>query len=203
MGAQPVVPDGVPGDDGRQRCAWAVGPWLLPYHDDEWGVPVHDDRHHFEHLVLEGAQAGLSWLTVLKRRDAYRAAFAGFDPEAVAAFGADEVERLLDNAGIIRNRRKIEAAVANAQAVCDLQGEMGSFDAYLWDWVGGSPLVGGWESDAQIPPTTQLGERLSKDLRRRGFRFVGPIVVYSHLQSVGAVMDHVRSCFRFEELGGT
>ncbi len=184
------------------RCPWATGPWLTPYHDEEWGVPAHDDRHHFEHLVLEGAQAGLSWLTVLKRRDGYRRAFAGFEPAVVAGFGPAEVRALMDDPGIIRNRRKIESAVANAAAVCELQASTGSFDDFLWDRVGGRPLIGAWRRPEDVPAATQLSETLSRDLRRLGFRFVGPIVCYSHLQSVGIVMDHLVACFRHAELSG-
>lgn len=184
------------------RCPWATGPWLTPYHDEEWGVPVHDDRHHFEHLVLEGAQAGLSWLTILKRRDAYRRAFAGFDPVTVAGFGPAEVGELMADPRIIRNRRKIESAIANAVAVCNLQASAGSFDDYLWERVGGRPLVNTWRRAEDVPAATPMSEALSRDLRRLGFRFVGPIVCYSHLQSVGIVMDHLTCCFRHPELAG-
>ena len=190
--------------DGRaMRCRWASGPWLTPYHDEEWGVPVHDDRHHFEHLVLEGAQAGLSWLTILKRRDAYRRAFRGFDPAIVAGFGPAEVRELMDDPGLIRNRRKIESAVTNAAAVCELQSRAGSFDDFLWERVGGRPVVNSWRRVEDVPAATPLSESLSRDLRRLGFRFVGPIVCYSHLQSVGIVMDHLTTCFRHAELAGT
>lgn len=165
-------------------------------------MPVHDDRRHFEHLVLEGAQAGLSWLTILKRRDAYRAAFRGFDPAVVAGFGSAEISELMNDAGIIRNRRKIESVVANAVAVCELQSRTGSFDDYLWERVGGRPVVNSWRRVADVPASTPMSEALSRDLRRLGFRFVGPIVCYSHLQSVGIVMDHLRSCFRHAQLAG-
>lgn len=188
--------------DALARCAWATGPWLVPYHDEEWGVPVHDDARHFEHLVLEGAQAGLSWLTVLRRRDAYRRAFAGFDPVAVAGFGRQRIEDLMGDAGIVRNRRKIESAVANAAAVLRLREEVGSFAGYLWDFVGGEPIVNRWRAAADVPPFTALSEALSKDLRRRGFRFVGPTVCYSHLQATGLVVDHVVGCFRYRALAG-
>ena len=184
------------------RCPWATGPWLTPYHDEEWGVPVHDDRHHFEHLVLEGAQAGLSWMTILKRRVAYRQAFRNFDPAVVAAFGASEIRHLMEEPGIIRNRRKIESAVANAAAVCELQATTGSFDQFLWARTGGRPIVNAWRCVEDVPAATALSEALSRDLRRLGFRFVGPIVCYSHLQSVGIVMDHLTTCFRHAELAG-
>jgi DNA-3-methyladenine glycosylase I len=189
-------------EDGRRRCGWATGPWLLPYHDDEWGVEVHDDRVHFEHLTLEAAQAGLSWLTVLKRRDGYRRAFAGFDPAAVAAYGPDRIDALAADAGIIRNRRKIEATVANASSFLAVQEEFGSFDAYLWSYVDGEPKVNRWRSTAEVPASTPLSESVSRDLRRRGFSFVGPTVCYSHLQAAGLVVDHVVTCFRHPDAAG-
>jgi DNA-3-methyladenine glycosylase I len=185
--------------DHPTRCSWANGPWLTPYHDTEWGVPLHDDRSHFELLTLEGAQAGLSWLTVLKRREGYRRAFAGFDPAVVAAFDEGDLVRLLDDAGIIRHRQKVRSAVANAVAFCALAEEMGSFDAWVWDFVGGAPVVGGWDA-GQVPAATPLSEALSTELRRRGFRFVGPTVCCSYLQSAGLVNDHVVDCFRYPEL---
>jgi DNA-3-methyladenine glycosylase I len=188
-------------DAGRGvRCPWATGPWLTPYHDDEWGVPVHDDRRHFEHLVLEGAQAGLSWLTILKRREGYRRAFRNFDPDVVAAFGGPEIDALMEDPGIIRNRRKIESAVANAIAVRELQARRGSFDDYLWERVGGRTVINAWQRLEDVPAATPLSEALSRDLRRLGFRFVGPVVCYSHLQSVGIVMDHLTTCFRHAQL---
>ncbi len=153
---------------GESRCAWATGEFLLPYHDEEWGVPVHDDRRHFEFLVLEAAQAGLSWLTVLKRREGYRQAFRGFDPEAVARFTKRDIERALRDPGIIRNRQKVESTVANARALIALIESDGSFDDYLWGFVGGTPVVNEWTDVAQIPAKTELSERLSKDLRSRG-----------------------------------
>ncbi len=198
----PAVPDPPWTDDGRSRCAWARGPWLAPYHDEEWGVAVHDDRAHFEHLTLEAAQAGLSWLTVLKRREGYHRAFAGFDPAKVARFGARRVEALLADPGIIRNRRKVEATVANAAAFLAVQEEHGSFDDYLWRFVDGTPVVNRWRRVDQVPASTPLSEAVSTDLRRRGFRFVGPTVVYAHLQSAGLVVDHLTTCFRYPELAG-
>jgi len=164
-------------------------------------VPVHDDRTHFEFLVLEAAQAGLSWLTVLRRREGYRRAFRGFDPEVVARFSEQEIAELLADTGIIRNRAKVESAVANARALVSLCESVGSFDAYLWDFVGGAPIVNSWTDIGQIPAKTELSERLSKDLKKRGFRFVGPVVCYSHLQATGLVNDHLTSCFRWSEVG--
>ena len=184
------------------RCEWASGRYeeLLTYHDEEWGAPSHDDRHLYELLTLEGAQAGLSWLTILRKRDGYRRAFAGFDPAAVARFGPKDVGRLIADPGIVRNRLKIESAVANAGRVLEVQEELGSFDAYLWSFVDGQPVVGGWRSLAELPAETDLSRRLSKDLKRRGFRFVGPTVCYAFMQAVGLVNDHVVDCFRFGEL---
>jgi DNA-3-methyladenine glycosylase I len=191
--------------DARVRCTWATGPWLMPYHDEEWGVVTHDDRHHFEHLTLEGAQAGLSWLTILKRRDGYRRAFFGFDPAVVAAFGPDDVARLMDDTGIIRNRAKIESAIRNAAAFVTLQEEAGSVDDWLWAFVdaraGAAPVVNRWRQPHEVPASSDLSEALSKELRRRGFRFVGPVVCYSHLQSVGLVNDHLVGCFRHAQVG--
>lgn len=182
------------------RCPWANGELLERYHDEEWGVPVHDDRHHFELLVLEGAQAGLSWLTVLRKREGYRRAFRGFDPAAVAALRAPEVEELLADPAIIRNRAKVEATVTNARAFLEVQREHGSFDSYLWAFVEGRPVVGSWTEISQLPAETPLSTAVSKDLRRRGFRFVGPVVMYSHLQSAGLINDHLVSCPRYAEL---
>lgn len=189
-------------EDSRSRCHWATGPWLIPYHDSEWGVPVHDERRHLELLVLEGAQAGLSWLTVLRRRDGYRRAFADFDPTLVAGFDAHRVETLLTDPGIIRHRQKVESAVGNAAALLRVQAEVGSFDAYIWGFVGGGPVVHRWTSREQVPATTALAVAVSADLRARGFRFVGPTVCYSYLQAAGLVLDHLTSCFRFEDLAG-
>jgi DNA-3-methyladenine glycosylase I len=187
-------------DDGRERCSWATGPWLIPYHDAEWGVPVHQDRTHFEFLILEGAQAGLSWLTILKRREGYRRAFADFDPEVVARFTPRRIEKLLGDASIIRNRLKVQSVVGNARAFLAIQEERGSFDDYLWDFVDGQPIVNRWRSIEKLPATTPLSDRVSADLRSRGFRFIGPTVCYAHLQAVGVVNDHLTSCFRFGEL---
>jgi len=187
-----------------RRCEWAPegDPLYLAYHDEEWGVPSRDDRHLFELLVLEGAQAGLSWATILRKREGYRRAFAGFDPEAVARFGAADVERLLGDVGIVRNRLKIESAVANAHATLAVQAERGSLAAYLWDVVGGEPKVNRWTSLGEIPSETEESRALSRDLKRRGFRFVGPTVCYAFMQATGLVNDHVVACYRYAELGG-
>ena len=182
------------------RCGWAATPLSTAYHDTEWGTPVHDDRTLFEFLVLEGAQAGLSWETVLKKRDAYRAAFDNFDPVRVAAYDEDKIASLLANPGIIRNRLKIRSAVQNARAFLKVQAEFGSFAAYLWGFVGGQPQHNTWERLDQIPPRTELSDRLSKDLTLRGFSFVGSTICYAMLQAVGLVNDHLVTCFRHAEL---
>lgn len=184
------------------RCAWARTPLSIAYHDAEWGVPVHDDRRLFEFLILEGAQAGLSWETILKKRPRYREAFDGFDPSAVAAYGEDRVAALLADPGIVRNRLKVRAAVANARAFLAVQAEHGSFDAYLWGWFGGRTRQNAWASLADVPASPPDAERLSRDLLRRGFRFVGPTICYAFLQAVGVVNDHTVDCFRHAELGG-
>jgi DNA-3-methyladenine glycosylase I len=175
---------------------------MIAYHDTEWGVPVHDDRVHFEFLVLEGAQAGLSWSTILKRRAGYRKAFAGFDAAKVARFTPAKVDKLLTDTGIIRNRAKVESAVRNARGFLAVQKEFGSFDDYIWRFVGGRPIVNKWRRLAQLPPTSAESEALSKDLKQRGFGFVGPTVCYAHLQAAGLVNDHIVSCFRHRELIG-
>jgi DNA-3-methyladenine glycosylase I len=194
-----IDPDAFVADD-RPRCHWAQGPWNVPYHDSEWGVPVHDDTTHFEFLVLEGAQAGLSWLTILKRREGYRRAFADFDVEKVARFTPKRIEKILLDPGIIRNRAKVESTVRNAGHFLAIQEEFGSFDAYMWTFVGGRTKVNKWRRMEQLPATTPTSEALSNDLRSRGFRFVGPTVCYSHLQAAGLVNDHLVSCFRYAEL---
>jgi DNA-3-methyladenine glycosylase I len=188
----------------RTRCDWTTGgdALMLAHHDEEWGVPSHDDRHLFELLTLEGAQAGLSWATILRKREGYRRAFAGFDPETVARFGVRDVERLLADPGIVRNRLKVESTVVNAGRVLEVQDELGSLDAYLWSFVGGEPVVGRWRSVSDIPAETDLSRRLSKDLKKRGFRFVGPTVCYAFMQSVGLANDHTVDCYRFRELAG-
>jgi DNA-3-methyladenine glycosylase I len=184
------------------RCEWTRGAseLMLAYHDDEWGTPSHDDRHLYEMLTLEGAQAGLSWNTILNKREGYRRAFAGFDPEVVARFGPNDVERLLEDPGIVRNRLKVESAVENAARVLALQEELGSLDAYVWSFVDGEPLRGNYRSLSELPAETELSKALSKDLKKRGFRFVGPTVCYAFMQAVGLVNDHTVDCFRFAEL---
>jgi DNA-3-methyladenine glycosylase I len=185
-----------------KRCAWAPAgdPLYIAYHDEEWGVPSDDDTHLFEMLVLEGAQAGLSWSTILHKREGYRRAFAGFDPEAVARFKPKDVERLLQDSGIVRNRLKVESAVSNARCVLEVQEAEGSLAAYLWSFVGGSPIVGKFREVGDLPAETAESQAMSKDLKRRGFRFVGPTACYAFMQSTGMVNDHVTSCFRFGEL---
>jgi DNA-3-methyladenine glycosylase I len=187
----------------RTRCGWAGSdPLYVAYHDTEWGIPVHDDRKLYELLVLEGAQAGLSWITILRRREAYAEAFEGFDPVRVARFGTRQIDRLLKNEKIIRNRGKIESAVKNAKAFLAIQDEAGSFDTYQWGFVGGTPRQNTWGSLAEIPPKTPESEAFSKDLKRRGMTFVGPTIIYAHMQAVGMVNDHISSCFRHSELRG-
>ena len=179
------------------RCPWpASDPLMQRYHDEEWGVPVHDDRKHFEFLILEGAQAGLSWTTILRKREGYRAAYRGFDPAAVARFTEKSVARLLANAGIVRNRLKIESSISNARCFLAVQKEFGSFDRYLWGFVDGKPVVNRRTRLSQIPASTPLSDQVSKDLKQRGFRFVGTTIVYAHLQAVGVVNDHLVGCFR-------
>jgi DNA-3-methyladenine glycosylase I len=183
------------------RCAWARTPLSVAYHDLEWGVPVHDDRILFEFLTLEGAQAGLSWETILKKREAYREAFAGFDPAAVAEFGPAQVDRLLANPGIVRNRLKIRSTVGNARAFLAVQHEFGSFDAYMWRFVGGRPRVNRWRTLRQVPARTSDSDALSRDLLARGFKFVGSTICYAFMQAVGVVNDHTVDCFRYERVG--
>ncbi len=175
---------------------------MLAYHDLEWGAPVHDDRTHFEFLVLEGAQAGLSWRTVRHRREGYRRAFAGFNPQVVAAFDERQIAQLLHDNGIIRNRAKIRAAVGNARAFLEVQTSAGSFDAFIWSFVGGVPKVNRWTSDQEIPAVSREAEALSAALKKRGFTFVGPRVMYAHMQACGLVNDHLVDCFRYRELTG-
>src|SRR3990172_8648810 len=184
------------------RCPWpTVGdPLYLAYHDEGWGVPVHDDHLLFEFLILEGAQAGLSWITILRKREAYREAFDSFDPQRVAAYDEAKVAELLANPGIIRNRLKINAAVANAQAFLRVQEEFGSFDAYIWGFVGGAPRINHWDALGQIPAETEESRAMSKDLKLRGFKFVGPTICYAHMQATGMVNDHRVDCFRFHEV---
>ncbi len=186
------------------RCEWVPegDPLYMAYHDEEWGVPSHEDRHLYELLTLEGAQAGLSWATILRKREGYRTAFAGFDATAVARLGPADVERLLGDPGIVRNRLKVESAIVNARCVLAVQEELGSLDAYLWGFVEGETLVGRWRTLGEIPAETAESRAMSRDLKRRGFRFVGPTVCYAFMQATGLVNDHVVSCFRFDESGG-
>lgn len=187
-----------------KRCAWCGSdPLYIVYHDQEWGVPLRDDHRLFEMLVLEGAQAGLSWLTILRKRENYRKAFTGFDPEQVARYGEQEIARLLQDAGIVRNRLKIEAAVKNARGFLQIQEEWSSFADYLWDYVDGRSVVNTWRDIAEIPAHTPLSDRLSKDLKKRGFNFVGPTICYAFMQAVGIVNDHTIDCFRYREIKQT
>ncbi len=186
---------------GKKRCAWAESgnELYLQYHDREWGVPVHEDRKQFEFLILEGAQAGLSWSTVLNKREGYRKAFANFDPVKVARFSEKKIETLNQDPSIIRNRLKITSAVSNARAFLAIQKEYGSFDTYIWDFVGGKPLQNRWNAMADVPATSPESEALSKDLKQRGLKFVGSTIMYAHLQAAGLVNDHLVSCFRYRE----
>jgi DNA-3-methyladenine glycosylase I len=193
MNGKPVEP--------RARCPWGgSNEWYIPYHDTEWGMHRAQDARHFEFLILEGAQAGLNWLSILKKRDGYRAAYRGFDPDRVARFGPRDVERLLGDPGIVRNRLKVASSINNAKRFLEVRREFGSFDAYLLSWTGGKPLVNRWKEESEIPPRTELSDALSKDLKARGFTFVGSTIVYSHLQAVGVVNDHLMGCFRWKEV---
>lgn len=184
------------------RCAWAIGgnELLVHYHDTEWGVPERDDRGLFEKLLLDGAQAGLSWQTILDKREGYRRALDGFDPDAIARYGDEDVERLLADPGIVRNRQKVRSAIGNARAYLALKDELGSFSDYLWDWVDGEPVRNAWKTVDELPARTDTSERLSKDLKQRGFSFVGPTIVYAFMQAVGMVNDHLVTCFRHSEV---
>jgi DNA-3-methyladenine glycosylase I len=185
-----------------KRCGWVTGagPLMVAYHDEEWGVPVHDDRRHFEFLVLEGAQAGLSWSIVLNKREGYRRAFSAFDPAKVARYTKARIEKLTLDPAIIRNRQKIESAVRNAGALLAVQKEFGSFDTYCWQFVGGRPRVNRWKAHGRVPATSPESDALSKDLKKRGFSFVGSTVIYAHMQAVGMVNDHLVECFRYREV---
>lgn len=186
-----------------QRCDWATSdPLYVAYHDEEWGVPVHDDRQLFELLILEGAQAGLSWITILRKRERYREAFDGFDPALVAEFDDERVRTLLQDPGIVRNRLKVESAVTNARAFLDVQAEFGSFDEYIWQFVGGEQRQNEWSALESVPAETLESRAMSKDLKRRGFRFVGPTICYAYMQSAGLVNDHITTCFRYRQLDG-
>lgn len=184
-----------------ERCPWPGNDDLyIRYHDNEWGVPVHDDRKHFEFLVLESAQAGLSWLTILRRRENYRTAYEDFDPEIVAAFDEKKIEELMLDSGIIRNRRKIESSVNNAKAFLRIEEEFQSFDNYIWGFVGGKPVINKWKNISEIPSKTALSDAVSSDLKKRGFKFLGSTIMYAHMQATGIINDHIISCFRYEEI---
>jgi DNA-3-methyladenine glycosylase I len=183
----------------KTRCPWCLGfQEYIDYHDNEWGVPVHDDRIHFEFLILEGAQAGLSWSMILKKREGYRKAFAAFDPVKVSKFTPARVEKLLQNPGIVRNRLKVNAAVNNAKRFLEVQKEFGSFDKYIWGFVNNKPIVNKWEKHTQAPATTKESDALSKDLIKRGFKFVGSTVIYAHMQACGLVNDHIVNCWKYK-----
>ncbi len=183
------------------RCGWSTSdPLYIKYHDEEWGAPLHDDRKLFEMLILEGAQAGLSWLTVLRKRENYRRAFDNFDPEKIARYDEDKIQELLQNPGIIRNKLKVRAAVTNAQAYLQVQKEYGSFDKYIWQFVGGKPIVNSFHDLREIPAKTKESDAMSKDLLKRGFKFVGSTICYAHMQATGMVNDHVVSCFRYNQV---
>lgn len=186
----------------QNRCSWVAGQFqqYIDYHDTEWGVPVHEDRKHFEFLILEGAQAGLSWATILKRREGYRKAFADFYPNTVATYDEQKVQELLQFDGIIRNRAKIQSAVNNALKFLEVQDQFGSFDNYIWDFVGGKSIINHWKSTAEVPATSKESDAVSKDLKKRGFKFTGSTIMYAHMQACGLVMDHTVDCFRYEEL---
>ncbi len=185
-----------------KRCGWAEGTSLnyIKYHDEEWGVPVRDDRGQFEFLILEGAQAGLSWSTILNKREGYRKNFAEFDPEKVARFTKKRVEKILTDPGIVRNRLKVESAVSNAKAFLAVQKEFGSFCDYIWGFVDGTPVQNRFRKDSEVPATSPISDAISKDLKKRGFRFVGSTIVYAHMQATGLVNDHIVTCFRYKEI---
>jgi DNA-3-methyladenine glycosylase I len=180
------------------RCPWCGSDELyVKYHDEEWGVPVHDDKKHFEFLVLESAQAGLNWLTVLRKRENYMKAYDGFDALKVSQYNEEKVNELMQNAGIIRNRRKIEASINNAKHFLEIQNEFGSFDSYIWSFVKNQPVLNHWEDISQVPATSELSDNVSKDLKARGFKFLGTTIVYAHLQATGIINDHLTTCFRY------
>ena len=186
---------------GCVRCAWAAGSGsMIRYHDEEWGVPCRNDRGQFEFLVLESAQAGLSWRTILHRREGYRRCFADFDPEKVACFSRSDIDRLMDDVGIIRNRRKIESAVGNARLFLDIAARHGSFSNWLWSFVDGMPVQNSWEDASRVPATTPLSDSIAREMKRIGFRFLGSTIIYAHMQATGLVNDHVTGCFRHEQI---
>jgi DNA-3-methyladenine glycosylase I len=187
--------------DTRQRCSWGrLSPLMERYHDEEWGVPVHDDHRHFEFLILDAFQAGLSWATILNKRDRFRRVFADFDPVRVARFNRRSVDRLMQDAGIVRNRAKIEASIANARAFLDVQGTHGSFDRFIWQFVDGAPRQNRWKGRERVPATTAQSDRMSRELKALGFRFVGSTICYAYMQAAGLVNDHTEACFRHEEV---
>lgn len=183
------------------RCPWCGDDELyIKYHDEEWGVPVHDERKHFEFLVLESAQAGLSWITILRKRENYRSAYNEFNPVKVAQYDDDKINELLQNQGIIRNKKKIEASINNAKMFLKVQQEFGSFDNYIWSFVDGKPLINSWKNITEVPAKSELSDKVSKDLKMRGFKFLGSIIIYSHLQATGIINDHIKDCFRHKEM---
>ncbi|NQZ77640.1 MAG: DNA-3-methyladenine glycosylase I [Ekhidna sp.] len=186
----------------KTRCQWCANSFeaYVRYHDEEWGVPVHDERTHFEFLVLESAQAGLSWATILKKREGYRKAFSDFDASVVASYTESEVEKLLQDPSIVRNKLKILATINNAQRFLEVQKAFGSFDNYIWQFVDGEPIINAWKTRDQVPVTTPTSDKLSKDLRQRGFKFLGSTTIYAHMQAIGLVNDHTVDCFRYKEL---
>lgn len=191
-------------EEMKKRCEWCRNdPLYIAYHDEEWGVPVHDDRRLFEMLVLEGAQAGLSWLTILKKRKGYRKAFHDFDCERIAAYSQEDIERLLGDSGIVRNRLKIQSVIRNARGVLTIKEDFGSLDSYLWRYVDGIPRCNAWESMADLPARTEQSDAMSRDLKRRGFNFTGPTICYAFMQAVGMVNDHTTDCFRYGEIRDT
>lgn len=184
-----------------QRCSWCENDELyIKYHDEEWGVPVHDDKKHFEFLLLEGVQAGLSWLIVLKKRESYRKAFDDFDPIKIANYSDKKINKLMENPNIIKNRNKINASINNAQKFLEIQDKFGSFDKYIWNFVDGKPIINSWIKISDLPAKTKLSEDISKDLKKRGFKYVGATIVYAHMQAIGIVNDHITSCFRYNQL---
>jgi DNA-3-methyladenine glycosylase I len=188
--------------DARPRCSWATTPQMVAYHDTEWGVPQHDDRVLIEFLILDGAQAGLSWSTILAKRDAYRRAFSYFNPKSIARYDASKTKQLMANAGIVRNRLKISAAIQNARAFLAVQKEFGSFDEYIWQFVGGKAIVNALSASSQIQARTEESDKMSRDLLKRGFKFVGPTICYAFMQAVGMVNDHLVGCYRYKEIAG-
>jgi DNA-3-methyladenine glycosylase I len=188
--------------DDKKRCEWVPvdNPLYVKYHDEEWGVPIHDDQLLFEFLILEGMQAGLSWLTILRKRENFRTAFDHFDPRKIARYNEKKIQELMQNSGIIRNRRKIEAAVQNAKAFLEVQAEFGSFDTFIWQFVEGKPMINHWKTLKEIPAKTPLSDTISKELKKRGFKFVGSTIIYAHMQATGMVNDHTVDCFRYQEV---